>query len=104
MVLVANTAYAQDKEFKATTTKPSIIQKRPVVAAGDKIQPKATGVVIMMSERGLEVINPLAPAEMGRGEKFVTKNIKATTGDNNSELTSEDKRPYGGIILVGLEF
>lgn len=99
-----NTAFAQDKEFRATTTKQSIIQKRPVAAAGEKIQIKATGVVIMMSERGLEVINPLAPSEMGRGEKFVTKNIKVSTGDNNTELTNEDKRPYGGIILVGLEF
>lgn len=98
-------AFAQDNTFKATTTrKPAVLETKQGVAAGEKLQPKATGVVIMMSERGLEVLNPLAPAELGKGEKQVTKNIKVTSGDNNTELTSEDKRTYGGIILIGLDF
>jgi len=97
-------ALAQDNTFKATTAKPANLTTRHGVAAGEKLQPKATGVIIMMSEKGLEVLNPLAPAQLGKGEKQVTKNIKVTSGDNNTELTSEDKRTYGGIILIGLDF
>jgi hypothetical protein len=64
-------------------------------------KPKGTGVIYMMSEHGLQVINPAAPAHLGKGEKTLTQNIarEGRQGDEN-----EDRKPFGGIVLVGLSF
>ena len=102
MALGVSSAFAQDGRFESSPNKPKeIMQKKPAAVAGEKIQPKATGLVVMMSEHGLQVFNPLAPAELGDGRKQVTQNIKNTGPASNPD---EDKRPFGGIILVGLEF
>lgn len=64
-------------------------------------KPQGTGVIYMMSEHGLQVINPAAPASLGKGEKTLTQNIarEGRLGDEN-----EDRKPFGGIVLVGLSF
>jgi hypothetical protein len=103
-VSVAGSVLAQEGQFQATQKKVDVIQKRPAVAAGEKLQPKGSGVVFMMSEKGLEVLNPLAPKELGRGEKNLTPNIRSTGPAHTPDLAQEDKRPYGGIVLVGLDF
>jgi hypothetical protein len=62
---------------------------------------KASGVIVMMSENGLQVISPFAPASMGLGKKTLTQNIarEGRIGDEN-----HDRKPFGGIQLIGFEF
>ncbi|MDX6767479.1 MAG: hypothetical protein SFU85_11900 [Candidatus Methylacidiphilales bacterium] len=62
---------------------------------------KGSGVVVMMSQRGLEVISPFAPRSAGLGQKTLTPNI-ARDGRIGDE--AHDRKPFGGIALVGFEF
>jgi hypothetical protein len=105
MFLGLASAFAQDGRFEAAPGKPKeIIQKKPVAAASEKIQPKGSGVVFMMSAHGLQVFNPLAPAELGDGRRNVTQNIKSTGPAHTPVAADEYRRPFGGIVLVGVEF
>jgi hypothetical protein len=55
----------------------------------------------MISEHGLQVINPAAPASLGRGETVLSQNI-ATDGRIADEKPSQ--KPFGGIQLFGWLF
>ncbi|NJK91073.1 MAG: hypothetical protein HC904_04105 [Blastochloris sp.] len=100
-LLVLVSAQAQDGQFVDRSKQPSVIQKKPEVTTGEVLKPRASGVVFMMSERGLEVFSPVAGRELGQGEKVLTQNIKNTAPASNP---FEDKKPYGGIALLGVEF
>ncbi|MDR1190461.1 MAG: hypothetical protein LBK60_02205 [Verrucomicrobiales bacterium] len=69
-------------------------------APGEPLPPRATGVVIMMSERGLQVINPLAPKDAGDGRK----NVTASHVLNPAPAAQEDPKPCGGVNIIGWEF
>ena len=62
---------------------------------------KPSGVIVMMSENGLQVISPFAPASMGIGKKTLTQNV-AREGRIGDE--THDRKPFGGIQLIGFEF
>lgn len=62
---------------------------------------KGSGVVVMMSEKGLQVISPFAPASLGVGQKTLTRNI-SSEGRIGDEY--HDRKPFGGIVLAGFEF
>ncbi len=59
------------------------------------------GIIVMMSEHGLQVINPTAPKALGIGEKVLTERI---VPQGRTITPSEDPRPYGGLVLIGFEF
>ncbi|MEO0453741.1 MAG: hypothetical protein AAFY98_06345 [Verrucomicrobiota bacterium] len=68
----------------------------------DARQPsKDSTVHIMISEHGLEVLNPLAGDELGIGEKVVSEAIEqeGRIGDGH-----RDRKQYGGIRLFGWTF
>lgn len=67
----------------------------------DLKQIKPSGVIVMMSQHGLQVFNPLAPASLGTGKKNVTANI-AQDGRIGDE--AHDRKPFGGLILIGFDF
>ena len=67
---------------------------------GKPLPPKATGVVMMMSEHGLQVINPLASKEIGSDRK----NVAPSYVLNPAPANQEDPKPFGGINLFGWEF
>jgi hypothetical protein len=100
--LLATPIWAQN-EFQSTTQTPSQqLQKNTEEhsKAGQPLPPKASGVVIMMSERGLQVINPLAPKELGTGKKVVTQSYVV----NPTPGSYEDPKPFGGINIIGFDF
>ncbi len=83
-------------------TRPSPVSKTPTRV--EKLKPQPTGVIYEMSRDGFVVINPAAPKDFGYGEKYLTTNpfpAGTLSQDNNS---SEAKREFGGIKLIGAEF
>ncbi|MEM6822454.1 MAG: hypothetical protein AAF558_11000 [Verrucomicrobiota bacterium] len=84
------------QEFQSTTPKRSgVIQEPSKSGRIDDVPTKHSTVVVMMSERGLEVISPTADPEMGIGERLVTEDL----GTNEY-----DRKPYAGIRLFGWFF
>ena len=94
-------ALGQAADFSVSSQK-LLLQKRiPETRAGENLKPKASGVVIMMSDKGLQVISPFAPAELGLGQKTLTRTASLDTRAGNSK---DDVKPFGGISLIGFEF
>lgn len=102
MAFAALPLAAQDSggNFTAPGTSRDIQEVRPH-SPDEVLRPKTHGVVAMMSEHGLQVINPAAPASLGRGEKVLSANI-ATDGRIADEKASQ--KPFGGIQLFGWVF
>ena len=94
-------AQAQDGTFQATRTKPPVLVKKPENPGGEKLRARNMGVVVMMSQRGLQVISPFAPAELGRGERILTAGQAL---EKRPASAVEDPKPFGGITLYGVEF
>ena len=94
-------AFSQAAEFSAPGQK-IILQKRaPEYRTGENFRPRASGVVIMMSDKGLQVISPFAPASLGVGQKVLTQTASLDTRAGNSK---DDVKAFGGITLIGFEF
>jgi len=102
LALAALPLAAQDSggNFTAPGTSRDIREVRPRTP-DQVLRPKTHGVIVMMSEHGLQVINPAAPASLGRGEKILSQNI-ATDGRIADEKASQ--KPFGGIQLFGWVF
>jgi hypothetical protein len=100
--LAALPIYAQDAggNFAAPGTNRDIREVRPR-SPDEVLRPKTHGVIVMISEHGLQVINPAAPASLGRGETVLSQNI-ATDGRIADEKPSH--KPFGGIQLFGWLF
>ena len=92
--------YAQDSELRAPAPeeKKKIYQEK---STSSKLKAKPTGIIVMMSEHGLEVINPAAPPALGKGEKYLAADVsdKPMVGDGQT-----DKKPFGGIQFFGFLF
>lgn len=93
-------AQQSDGQFAAPGGSREIREVRPA-APGEVLPPRTHGVVVMMSERGLEVISPLAPGSLGRGEKVLTRTISAESGVRQDTVADP---PFGGIQLFGWIF
>lgn len=102
MALATLPLSAQDAggNFTAPGTSRDIREVRPR-SPDEVLRPKTHGVIVMMSEHGLQVINPGAPASLGRGETVLSQNI-ATDGRIADEKPSQ--KPFGGIQLFGWLF
>ena len=99
--LMLATMLVQGADFSAPSQK-SMLQKRTSgVRTEDNLKPRASGVVVMMSDKGLQVISPFAPAELGIGQKTLTQTVSLDTRAGNSK---DDVKPFGGISLFGFEF
>lgn len=88
-------------EFAAPGTARDIREVRPA-GPDETLPPKTHGVIVMMSEHGLQVINPGAPAKLGKGEKVLTRNIAHESPRVSSDTTPAP--PFGGIQLFGWIF
>ncbi len=103
MVTVGSLSAQQ--EFRATDSKkrPDVIAEPDSSTPKDRVRPPSsqTSVVVMMSEKGLEIFSPLAPSEWGVGEKTLSEPVEheGKVGDSNT-----DRKPHGGIRLVGWFF
>jgi len=94
---VASSAFSA--EFKAPS---SLTKKTPSTrTAGEVLKPVPTGAIYLGTKHGLQVINPLAPASLGKGEKILTKkaSLEARPAD-----ARDDHKPFGGISFFGWEF
>jgi hypothetical protein len=99
--LLAAPVWAQDYQSsnnKSSTSGSKVQQGTEQPKAGQPLPPKATGVVVMMSEHGLQVINPLAPKALGDGRKLVTQSYVV------NPVSTDDPKPYGGINIIGFDF
>jgi hypothetical protein len=77
----------------------------PAEKAPEKLapfSPRPTGVIYEMSEKGLVMIYPGAPASLGYGEKFLT--ATPFTGSQVTDNANERRRDFGGIQLIGFEY
>jgi hypothetical protein len=77
----------------------------PAEKAPEKLKPFAprpSGVIYEMSEKGLVMIYPGAPASLGYGEKFLTAN--PFTGSQATDNANERRRDFGGLQLIGFEY
>jgi hypothetical protein len=102
VVALALPALAQESggSFTAPGTSRELREVRPTPPE-KVLRPKTHGVIVMMSEQGLQVISPLAPKELGIGQKVLSPNIaqEGRIGDEKS-----DRKPFGGIQLIGWVF
>ena len=104
LLLAVTPAFAQDaNKLEAQLTNdrakqnPALQEKIP--KAQGRVVP--VGTVYMMSKNGLQVINPVAPRKYGSGAQNITANINA---ENPRDLTQDDPKPFGGLILFGWAF
>ena len=95
------TLQAQDSAGFSAPSQPRDVRELHPGKPEDLQGIKGTGIIVMMSEHGLEVINPFAPASLGIGRKTLTQNIaqEGRIGDEN-----HDRKPFGGIKLIGFDF
>jgi len=93
--------WAQDGSFNAPQTGHVVTVKKGEAEAAERLRPRSTGVVIMMSEKGLQVISPLAPASAGSGVQNLTAGHAL---EKRQASAVEDPKPYGGVILYGWVF
>jgi len=98
--LLAAPVWAQDYQSsnKQSSNSSKLQQGNEQSKPGQTLPPKATGVVVMMSEHGLQVINPLAPKALGDGRKMVTQSYVV------NPVSTDDPKPYGGINIIGFDF
>ena len=99
--LLAAPVWAQDYQSSNKTSSSSgskVQQGNEQNKPGQTLPPKATGVIVMMSEHGLQVINPLAPKTLGDGRKMVTQSYVI------NPVSTDDPKPYGGINIIGFDF
>ena len=98
--LLAAPVWAQNFQSSKTQSGVKVQKSGEPAKTGEALPPRASGVVIMMSEHGLQVINPLAPKELGTGKKMVTESYVV----NPTPAGFDDPKPYGGINIIGVEF
>ncbi|MEM9399612.1 MAG: hypothetical protein AAF984_05340 [Verrucomicrobiota bacterium] len=100
MLTLTTPVFAQTgSEFRTQTSKPeekSFIQKTPE----DISKPKATGIIVQMSEHGLEVINPMADTKLGYGEQNLSEGVETDGPIGNAQ----DRKPFHGLRLFGWLF
>ncbi len=94
-------AGAQASDFSAPSKKISILKQAPEARQGENLKPKASGVIVMMSEHGLQVFSPMAPMSLGIGQKILTQ---SATLDTRAANPLDDTKPFGGMSLIGFEF
>lgn len=99
-VLACQAATAQQGGSFAAPGRGEIREARPQ-RPEEFPRPKTHGAIVMMSERGLQVLSPGAPASLGRGETILSANI-APEGRIGDE--KQDRKPFGGIQLFGWVF
>ena len=61
---------------------------------------KGTGLIFEMSEKGLVIISPTAPASYGYGTKAVITNTGAPGNPGSTEVNAND-RVVDGLALIG---
>lgn len=97
---VASIATAQQNfpsVLNPVTESPSTVQTTKIPEK--RLSPVPTGVFYMMSQDGLEVINPFAATSLGTGEFEFKEPIIPI-----SRLTADPLKSSGGICLFGLDF
>lgn len=98
---VTSLAFAR-QDFYAPLTPGTPIEEQKGQTPENQLRPQPTGVIYMMSKKGLEVINPLAPKSMGKGETVLTEENR--TYDSTHQTANKDKKSFGGIRLFGWAF
>jgi hypothetical protein len=101
IALLAAPVWAQDFQSSRQSSGSQAQKNTGQAKPGQPLPPKASGVIIMMSEQGLQVINPLAPKELGVGKKLLTQGY---TANPTQAGLNEDPKPFGGINIIGFEF
>lgn len=94
-------AGAQASDFNAPSKKIPMLKQVPEARHEEVLKPRASGVIIMMSEHGLQVFSPLAPMNLGIGEKILTRSASL---DPRPANPLDDTKPFGGMSLIGFEF
>jgi len=72
-------------------------------AATGRLQPRQSGVVTSLVRQGPVMISPVAPAQYGNGEQFLTANPN-TAGATTPRATRGEDRDFGGLKLFGWDF
>lgn len=98
-LMVASLAEAR-QDFYAPLTPGTPIEEQKGQTPQNQLRPYPTGVIYMMSKKGLEVINPAAPKSMGMGQTVLAQPPSHTT----QQEAVNNKKSFGGIRLFGWAF
>lgn len=102
MMVLILTVSSLRAENEAELRAPIVKKSQPSISkkSEDISKPKATGVIFMISERGLEVISPSASYDLGVGQTTLTMPFL-----HEEKLNEEEERKqFGGIKLFGWLF
>lgn len=95
------TGFSAPPDFVAPVTPVTPMEEKSGGTPEHQLRPIPTGVIYMMSKRGFEVISPVAPAALGKGETVLTQDIRP---EPVSRSEAGDKKDFGGIRLFGVAF
>ncbi len=96
MILIG-TAHAQNFSAKQKHMK---LQKRTAKAETSERGWVTVGAGKIVAARGPEAFSPFAPKDAGSAEAVVTQPIQS----RGQAAPNDDRKPYGGITLIGWDF